>query len=126
MHALIIEDDAMTAMCIEEALRDYGFETFNFADCLQTAVTAAGEVCPDLITADANLVRGCGIEAVQVICAKTPIPVIFLTDSWEEVGARLPDYPLLRKPFTSAQLTEKVRAVFQSDLNTPEPDTLAA
>ena len=54
------------------------------------------------------------------------IPVIFLTDSWEEVGARLPDYPLLRKPFTSAQLTEKVRAVFQSDLNTPEPDTLAA
>ena len=125
MHALIIEDEAMIAMCIEEALRDCGFATFDFADCLETAVRAAEEACPDLITADVRLTHSCGIEAVQVICAEKPIPVIFLTSSWRDVEARLPGYALLRKPFTVAQLSKAVRALprqVQGDAAQPAVD----
>lgn len=126
MHALIIEDDAMIAMSIEQALRDCGFATFDFADSLETAVRAAGEGCPDLITADVRLARGCGVEAVQVICQEKAIPVIFLTGSWQEVEARLPGYALLRKPFTGAQISEVVRKLFDSSPESPSPKSLAA
>lgn len=36
MHALIIEDEAIIAMAIEDALRDCGFTSFSFATTVET------------------------------------------------------------------------------------------
>ncbi|HEX8308302.1 MAG TPA: response regulator [Allosphingosinicella sp.] len=111
MHALIIEDEAMVALAIEDALRDCGCFSFDLACTADEAVAAAKARCPDLITSDVRLAPGCGIDAVDAICAGRPIPVIFITGTPSEVEARRPHDMILHKPFNSARLAEAVRRV---------------
>ena len=109
MHALIIEDEAMIVMAIEDALRDCGFTSFDVAISLDEAVAAAKGKCPDLITADVELRPGCGIEAVQSICSKMPIPVLFITGSPAEVRMRMPQHALIEKPFSADHVMSAVK-----------------
>jgi DNA-binding response OmpR family regulator len=109
MHALIIEDDGLIAMTIEEVLRDCGFTSFDVAGSLDKAVSAATMRCPQLITADVELQPGCGIDAVQTICSSTLIPVIFITGRSDRVRARMPDHPVLSKPFNVSDVEAAVR-----------------
>jgi DNA-binding response OmpR family regulator len=108
MHALIIEDEFLIATAIEDALRDCGFATFDIAHSMQTAVDAAAQRCPDLITTDVQLSPGCGIATVQGICSGTPIPVIFITGNGAGVRRKLPDQHVLEKPFSEASLIAAV------------------
>lgn len=109
MHALIIEDEALIAMTIEEILRDCGFTSFDFASSSEQAIVAARHKCPALITTDVELKLGCGIEAVNAICSGTPIPVIFITGSLSEVLSRMPQHPLISKPFTTEAVMAAVK-----------------
>jgi CheY-like chemotaxis protein len=111
MHALIIEDEPFIAMTIEEILRQRGFTSFAFAGSADEAVAAARTRCPDLVTADVALKPGNGIDAIEAICGRSPVPVIFVTSSAAEVEARLPDHPVVRKPFLSADLILAVDCV---------------
>jgi two-component system, response regulator PdtaR len=104
MHALIIEDEPIIALLIEEHLRGLGFVTFAFAASEADAVAAATLRCPDLITADVRLPKGCGIAAVETICGGRPIPVVFITATSWEVRDRLRDAVVVEKPFAPAQL----------------------
>ena len=106
MHALIIEDEAIIAMAIEDALRDCGCSSFAFACDMASAVEAARLRCPDLITADVQLAPGCGIDAVETICAKRRIPVIFITGTPRAVEQRVPNHIIVHKPFNPAQIAE--------------------
>ena len=108
MHALIIEDESLIAMAIEDALRDCGFTSFDFAVSAEEAVTAAARKCPDLITADVELRPGCGITAVQSICSKQPIPILFITGSPGEVRVRMPGHPLVEKPFNAEHIMDAI------------------
>ena len=108
MHALIIEADALVALSIEDALRECGFTSFDFAATGDDAVAAAQDRCPDLITADVNLNAGCGIEAVQRICTEKPIPVVFLSENISEIPQRLPGAIAVRKPFPMRALAEAI------------------
>jgi DNA-binding response OmpR family regulator len=109
MHVLIIEDEAMVALAIENVLRDCGCSSFDVACSADDAVTAAKARCPDLITSDVRLAPGCGIDAVESICADSPIPVIFITGTPSEVEARRPNNMILHKPFNAARLAEAIR-----------------
>ncbi len=111
MHALIIEDDALVALTIEEVLRDYGFTSFDVAVSLDEAVRAAQERCPRLITADVELKPGSGIDAVQTICSDNPIPVIFITGRADAARSRMPQHPVLSKPFRVSEVQAAVREV---------------
>ena len=106
MHVLIIEDEAIIAMAIEDALRDCGASSFAFAADMASAVEAAKLRCPDLITADVQLAPGCGIDAVEAICAAKPIPVIYITGTAGEVRQRVPNHVIVHKPFTPARIAE--------------------
>jgi two-component system, response regulator PdtaR len=108
LHALIMETDAIVALAIEDVLRDSGFTSFAFAATDDEAVAAAEQRCPDLITADKNLRAGCGIEAVQRICSKKPIPVVFVSEATHEIQARLPEAISVRKPFPLGVLSDAV------------------
>jgi len=114
MHALIIEDDDLIAMAIEEALSDCGFTSFHFAVSLDGAVAAARERCPNLITADVELKPGSGIDAVQSICSDRPIPVIFITARPDAARLRMPQHPVLSKPFRMSQIEAAVREVMSN------------
>jgi DNA-binding response OmpR family regulator len=111
MHALIIEDDALVAITIEEVLRDYGFTSFDVAVSLDEAVMAARERCPRLITADVELKPGSGIDAVQTICSDNPIPVIFITGRADAARSRMPQHPVLSKPFRVSEVQAALREV---------------
>ena len=114
MHALIIEDEALIAAAIEDALRDCGFTSFDFAVSAEEAVTAAARTCPDLITADVQLRPGCGITAVQSICSEQPIPVLFITGSPDEVRIRMPGNALLEKPFSADHIMDATRLALEN------------
>lgn len=109
MHALIIEDEFLTAQLIEDRLRDLGFTSFSFAMDEQEAVAAASGRCPDLITSDVQLSSGCGIDAIQSICDEKPIPVLYITGTAMMVRDRCPWAVVIQKPFGAADLREGVR-----------------
>jgi CheY-like chemotaxis protein len=110
MHALIIEDQYLTAQLIEDRLRDLGFTSFAFAMDEEEAVAAASERCPDLITSDVELSSGCGIDAVQRICDEKPIPVLYITGTAMAVRDRCPWAVVIQKPFGEADLREGIQA----------------
>jgi CheY-like chemotaxis protein len=111
MHALIIEDEMMIAAAIELVLRDCGFDSFDVTSSSFEAIRAAARHCPDLITADITLSEGDGIEAIRIICQNPAIPVILITGhAAAEVRAKVPDYPVLTKPFSEQTLTYTVAA----------------
>lgn len=109
MHALIIEDEFLTAQLIEDRLRDLGFTSFAFAMDEEEAIAAAAERCPDLVTADVQLSSGCGIDAVQRICDQKPIPVLYITGTAMTVRERCPWAVVIQKPFGMADLRDAVR-----------------
>jgi DNA-binding response OmpR family regulator len=111
MHALIIEDEPLVAMAIEELLRSSGFDSFDFATSVGEAVAAAARRSPDLITSDVMLKPGNGIDAVEEIRAKSPVPVIFITGNAEQVRDRLPACIVVRKPFSEVEVTAAVRSI---------------
>lgn len=113
MHALIIEDEALIAMAIEDALRGCGFTSFDFAMSSDEGLASAARKCPDLITADVELRPGCGITAVQAICCALPIPVVFITGSPDQVRVRMPDHALIEKPFSSQRVIAAIKLALE-------------
>jgi DNA-binding response OmpR family regulator len=111
MHALIIEDEGLIALAIEDVLRECGFTSFDFAPSPDEAIEAASRQAPTLITADVQLSTGCGIATVHQICDKLPVPVVFITGNASEVIDRVPDAPVLVKPFTESQLKAVITAL---------------
>lgn len=111
MHALIIDDECLTALLIEDRLRDLGFTSFAFAVDEDEALAAARSRCPDLITADVQLASGSGIDAVQRICEENSAPVLYITGSAVMVQERCPWAVVLQKPFGVADLSAAVHEV---------------
>jgi two-component system, response regulator PdtaR len=111
MHAYIIEDDYLISRSIQDMLGDIGFTRFSFARSEDVAVLGAGEQKFDLITADARLLPGDGVSAVQTICARRDIPVVFVTGYTSDINERVPDAVIVEKPIKVEELRAAVRAV---------------
>ncbi len=116
MHAFIIEDDYLIAHAIQDMLGDLGFTRFSFATSEAAAIAgAAGGEKFDLITADARLLPGNGVKAVDVICEHRKIPVVFITGYPEELKrgpkVRLSDAPVVSKPIRQHELVAAVRQI---------------
>lgn len=114
MHAFIIEDDYLIGQAIQDMLSDLGFTRFSFASSEAAAIAgAAGDEKFDLITADARLLPGNGVQAVEVICEHRKIPVVFITGYPEELRKRpkmrVSDAPIVSKPIKQEELAAAVR-----------------
>jgi DNA-binding response OmpR family regulator len=94
----------MIALVIEDYLRENGFLSCDIAATETEAVQWAAHRCPDLITSDVRLAEGCGIAAVQTICACHSVAVLFITATPRDLIDRLPDAAVLAKPFTADAL----------------------
>lgn len=103
-HALIIEDELLLAFSVEEALRNLGYSTFDIVRSVREAIAAAERECPDLIIADHQIVDGTGVDAVKVICADKPIPVVFVTGSGSKVRQHLQEAFIVDKPLNHRRL----------------------
>jgi CheY-like chemotaxis protein len=114
MHALVIEDDAITAMMIGDELSHLGYSSVDTATTRAEAMRSVEAKCPDLVTSEDWL----GLEAVRKIRASLSVPVIFITCDPEHARHSIPDAPVLEKPFSILQL---VAAVEQARLHLPAP-----
>jgi len=125
MHAFIIEDDYLIGQSLRDMLEPLGFTTFSFARSEDAAVAGANEPGIDLITADVRLLPGDGVRAVEAICAKRDLPVIFITGYKEELLDRTPSATVIQKPVNEQELAATVRWVLgdrrkeQNEMPTP-------
>lgn len=111
MHAFIIEDDYLIAQSLQDMLEPLGFTEFSFARSEDAAVFGADTKNIDLITADVRLLPGSGVTAVETICAKRSIPVVFVTGYAEELQDRAPAATVIQKPVDEAELVAAVHKV---------------
>lgn len=119
MHAYIIEDDYLIGQALQDMLDDLGFTKFSFARSEDAAVLGAHQHDIDLITADVRLLPGDGVNAVEAICSKRDIPVLFITGYREELQERKPDAMVLQKPVKAEELRVAIRKLLAK--RQPEP-----
>ena len=109
MHAFIIEDEYLIAQSLRDMLERLGFDQFSFARSEDAAVQGVGDRPIDLITADVRLLPGDGVEAVQAICAKRDVPVIYITGYVDELKDRAPEAIAIQKPIEDEALASAVQ-----------------
>ena len=113
-RVLLIEDDAMLAMFLSEALIDLGHGVCAIAASESQAMAAAARCQPDLLIADVNLGRDSGISAVTEILRTQFIPYLFMSGNVAPVKALLPDAVTLQKPFKEPDLDAAIKRAMRA------------
>jgi DNA-binding response OmpR family regulator len=119
VHAFIIEDEYLIGQSLQDMLSDLGFTKFSFARSEDAAVMGANAQDIDLISADVRLLPGDGVNAVEAICSRRDIPVIYITGFAEELEERLPNATVVQKPVKPEVLAKAVRKVLDRH---PQPN----
>jgi CheY-like chemotaxis protein len=129
LHPKILTvDDAKTVRRLaESALRDFDCEVSEAANGFN-ALFAMERTLPDLILLDVNMPTMGGLEMLAMLRSKPElkaIPVIMLTSPSDHAVsgqiAALGVSSILMKPFTAAELIEKIRRVLDLKLVTRVP-----
>lgn len=108
-NILIVEDNAIIALCIRKMLADFGYEVIGTADSGEEAIRKAAEMRPALILMDIELIGEMnGIEAAEQIRRQSDIPVIYLTaysdDTRLQQAKTTAPYGYLIKPIQGREL----------------------
>ena len=111
---LVVEDQALTALDLEEHLIGLGHYVVDVVDTAPAAVAAAEKHRPDLVFMDIRLAGGTdGVEAAAEIRHRLSIPSIFLTAHSDEAtrarGEAVLPIAFLSKPFTAGQIKSALR-----------------
>lgn len=104
LRILLVEDEALVAMLVEDALVLHGHVVTGIADTRADALALADADRPDLALCDVRLAHGdCG-RGVAAALAERGIPSLFLSGNCPDVA----DHPLIlgcvAKPFHTAAL----------------------
>ena len=103
-HALIIEDELISALALQAQLADLGYRSFAFAGAERQAVEQAGLQCPDLVTVDVGLLDGSGLDAIESILQLCgPLPVVYVTGDGGALSAN-ESAVVVEKPVSDAAL----------------------
>lgn len=110
---LVVEDDALIALDLTEALKGFGYDVLEPVPSGKEAVDSALADKPDLILMDINLVGDMdGVKAAETIHASRPIPLVFLTALSDEGTLQRAKvtgpYGYLIKPFDPAELRSTI------------------
>ena len=108
LRILIAEDEAVTALGLEQDLRSLGHTVLGVAPDGETAVAMAKTLAPDLVVLDVRMPHLSGVDAAERIHADRPVPIIIVTaySDAETIAraARVPVFHYLVKPVGAAQL----------------------
>ncbi|HEU4843395.1 MAG TPA: response regulator transcription factor [Burkholderiaceae bacterium] len=128
MHVLVVEDDAVLADGLTRALAGHGMavDVVSHGDQADLLLQRAGAA--DVVVLDIGLPGIDGFEVVRRLRLRgSPIPVLLLTarDAIEDRvrGLELGADDYLVKPFATAELVARVRALARR--NAPKPTVLA-
>lgn len=113
LNLLIIEDEALVAMLVEDALTLHGHRVIGIADTVAAAITLAEAERPDLALCDVKLAEGdSGLTAAQLL-AERGIPCVFLSGNCPERGGHPLVIGCIAKPFRAGSLGAAVRAALR-------------
>lgn len=106
---LVVEDEAIVALSIKEALQRMGYDVVAIAASGESAIEQAAATQPDLVLMDIRLVGELdGVAAAERIRADADIPIVFLTayadeQLWQRARGTEP-HGYLIKPFQRREL----------------------
>ena len=126
LQVLIVEDDPRVLAATGGALRELGYRVLGCHDPLAApALLAEHDI--DLIVSDVLMPRQTGPEMIAGLLPRFPhLAVLFVTGYAGEANAgEFGDHPLLRKPFTLANLERAVGEALRRERPEP-PARLAA
>ncbi len=106
---LIVEDDTLTAMTLQDALEEAGYEVMDLTGRHQEAIVAAREGSPDLALVNIELQgRDDGVALARELTSMG-IPVLFISgQSSRASSARTAAVGSLPKPYTPTEMVEAV------------------
>jgi two-component system response regulator RegX3 len=126
---LIVEDEESIAEPLASALEREGYST-SIAATAAEAMEVVRTTSPDLVLLDVMLPDGDGREILREIRTRSGTPVIMVSARGEEtdmvVGLELGADDYVTKPFGSAELVARIRAVLRraGEKQAPSPSTL--
>ncbi|HYE52240.1 MAG TPA: response regulator [Azospirillaceae bacterium] len=118
---LIVEDDALTALFLQNLVTDMGCEVCGLASTGPRAVALADYHRPDLALVDVRLAKGTdGLAAARQMRQELKLNVVIVSGWLGELEGDdvIRDLPSIRKPFSA----EQVQAVLQRALDLPEEE----
>lgn len=113
LNILIVEDEALVAMLIEDALTLHGHRVVGIADTLAAAMALAEGDRPDLALCDVRLAHGdSGVAIAQALAARD-IPCVFLSGNCPDAVSDPRIIGCVAKPFHTAGLGMAVDAAYR-------------
>ena len=108
-RVLVVEDEALIAWLITDTLESLGCDIVGPVSALEAALEMAQDPTVDAAILDVN-VRGGKIYPVAELLLARGVPFV-LASGYQEwaLPTTLRDQPRLTKPYTMAQLEERVR-----------------
>jgi two-component system response regulator RegX3 len=121
---LVVEDEPTLREALAEALEADGFRAIQAGDGRE-ALERFHADSPDLVLLDLMLPELSGLEVTRQIRAESSVPIVMLTARDSEVdkvvGLELGADDYVTKPFSSRELTARIRAVLRR--GEPAPGT---
>jgi two-component system, OmpR family, response regulator RegX3 len=122
---LLIEDEESISEPLAAALEREGFSA-EVAATAGDGLESVEKRPPDLVLLDVMLPDGDGRDVLRTIRATSRIPVVMLTARGEEtdriVGLELGADDYVSKPFSSAELVARIRAVLRRSAERPQDE----
>lgn len=101
----IVDDEALIAFEMADALEDLGFEIIGPSTHLKDALDIAAEGAFDVACLDVNLGRGKTSEPIAKILNARGIPYVYITAyEADQIAFVEPDDKILRKPVSIEEL----------------------
>lgn len=128
-RVLVVEDEESFREGLQYMLSREGFEVVLASDGAQ-GMAEFDKTAPDLVLLDWMLPEFSGIEVCKYIRTKSSVPVIMLTAKDTEVdkvvGLELGADDYVTKPFSTAELLARIRAVLRrgGDIEVPNASVL--
>ena len=120
---LFVEDELSISQPFAKALTREGFEAVTAATAAE-ALELADRIEPDLVLLDLNLPDGDGRDVCRELQRRHDVPVVMLTARGSEldrvVGLELGADDYVVKPFSSAEVIARIRAVLRRAQRAPE------
>jgi two-component system, chemotaxis family, sensor kinase CheA len=114
-HILVVEDEEAFGLVVKRMLESAGFRVSTAKDFVTALHIVEGSEHIDLLLADVNMPAGTphGLSiGLMAESKRQDLKIVYMTGSVDpaQIAQYAPSAKLLRKPFTTQQLLEMIRA----------------
>lgn len=114
---LVVDDEVLVRFATADTLRDAGYEVAEASSGTEAKKLLKEGLKPNILVTDQLMPDVKGSDLAHELTSANPNMAVLIATGY----ADLPDvpYPLISKPFTSAQLIESVRKLVESNAGYP-------